>query len=150
MLNCSPNVINYLTESSAVGTDNTDHLSACITVHPDCIVENGTIEFDEFLAMMATVDVNPSGDLKRHFEQFDKDNNGKINKAELKQILESLGEKMSNKEITAMMKEGDTDGDGEITYEGKELFNHENHSRTQEHQHLNCLYKIVSKHYVPK
>ena len=50
------------------------------------------------------------------FKMFDKDENGYIEKDELKQMMAKLGEKLTDGEIDEMMKEADTDNDGRVNY----------------------------------
>ncbi|ESO10357.1 hypothetical protein HELRODRAFT_91884, partial [Helobdella robusta] len=50
---------------------------------------------------------------------FDKDGNGLIDKSELKSTMRSLGENLSDKDVKAMIKAADKNGDGKIDYEGK-------------------------------
>lgn len=51
------------------------------------------------------------------FNVFDKDKNGYISAGELKLVMASLGEKLSDDEVNEMIKEADIDGDGEINFE---------------------------------
>jgi xanthine/uracil permease/Ca2+-binding EF-hand superfamily protein len=53
---------------------------------------------------------------KREFLKFDKDGSGKIDAAELKIAVRSLGLHISDAELAAMMAAADKDGDGEIDY----------------------------------
>ncbi|CAG8831828.1 11091_t:CDS:2, partial [Gigaspora margarita] len=80
---------------------------------------NGTIDFNEFLNMMArkVKDSDAEEELKEAFKVFDKDNNGLISAAELKQVMNSIGEKLTDEEIDEMIHEADVDGDGQINYE---------------------------------
>lgn len=57
-------------------------------------------------------------ELREAFETFDKDKNGKINAAEMRLVLTSIGDTLTDEEVNEMMKEGDIDGDGEINYKG--------------------------------
>lgn len=84
------------------------------------IDHSGTIDFDEFKAMMIAKDENrsPEDDLKEAFKVFDKDNNGFISAKELKEVMTSLGENLTDEELGEMIKEADIDGDGEVNYEG--------------------------------
>ena len=45
--------------------------------------------------------------------------NGYISAAELRHIITTLGEKLTNEEVEEMVREADIDGDGTINYEGK-------------------------------
>ncbi|KAJ7267398.1 calmodulin [Mycena rebaudengoi] len=80
---------------------------------------NGTIDFDEFLAMMAKKfqDTDSEEEIRQAFTVFDKDGNGTISVQELQQVMRSLGEKLTDREVEEMIREADTDGDGEINYE---------------------------------
>ena len=50
---------------------------------------------------------------------FDKDDDGFISVEELRHIMQSLGEKMSDDELDEMIVEADSDRDGLINYQGK-------------------------------
>ncbi|RDB26625.1 Calmodulin [Hypsizygus marmoreus] len=78
---------------------------------------NGTIDFKEFLNMMARSlqDMDGDTEMALAFQVFDKDRSGKISAAELKQVMLSLGEPLTDREIEAMMQEADVNGDGEIS-----------------------------------
>ena len=55
---------------------------------------NGTVNFDEFLIMSAANlarNTDPEKEIKEAFKVFDKDGNGYIGTAELKQVLANLG-----------------------------------------------------------
>lgn len=52
------------------------------------------------------------------FRIFDKDDDGYITVDELRHIMQSLGEKMTEKELDEMVGEADHDRDGLINYEG--------------------------------
>jgi len=80
---------------------------------------NGTIDFNEFLAMMEKKLQGGDGEeeIRQAFKVFDYDDSGTISVAELRKVMSSLGEKLTDGEIEAMMREADADGDGEINYE---------------------------------
>ena len=80
---------------------------------------NGTIDFPEFLQMMASKHNHEKneGEVKEAFRFFDKDGNGYITSYEFRQVMQNLGEKLKIKEIEGMLLEADKDGDGQINYE---------------------------------
>ncbi|CAE6444849.1 unnamed protein product [Rhizoctonia solani] len=84
---------------------------------------NGTIDFPEFLTMMARKmkDTDSEEEIKEAFKVFDKDGNGYISAAELRHVMTNLGEKLSDNEVDEMIREADVDGDGQINYEGESL-----------------------------
>ena len=79
---------------------------------------NGTIDFNEFLAMMARKlkDVDTEEEIREAFKVFDKDGNGYISAAELRHVMQNLGEKLTDEEVEEMIREADTDNDGVINY----------------------------------
>jgi calmodulin len=66
-------------------------------------------------------DVPTQGDkheeLLHAFMVFDRDRSGHISKDELKQVMKSLGEKLSDAEIDEMMAQADEDKSGTIDCE---------------------------------
>ncbi|KAF9649947.1 putative calmodulin [Thelephora ganbajun] len=80
---------------------------------------DGTIDFREFLTMMAMKmnDADSGEEIKEAFKVFDRDGSGYISAAELKQVLASLGERLTDDEIDMMIGEVDVDRDGQIDYE---------------------------------
>nr|AAA92677.1 calmodulin-like protein [Pisum sativum] len=80
---------------------------------------NGTIEFDEFLNLMARKmkDTDAEEELREAFKVFDKDQNGYISPSELRHVMMNLGEKLSDEEVKQMIKEADMDGDGQVDYD---------------------------------
>merc|ERR1719419_1611245 len=80
---------------------------------------SGTIEFDEFLKLMAkqVSKRDLQDELGEAFRAFDQDGDGLISKVELKKVMDSLGEKLSEQDIEDMISEADHDGDGQVNYE---------------------------------
>ncbi|KAL6001136.1 Calmodulin [Asimina triloba] len=81
--------------------------------------QNGTIDFPEFLNLMARKmkDTDSEEELKEAFKVFDKDQNGFISAAELRHVMTNLGEKLTDEEVDEMIREADVDGDGQVNYE---------------------------------
>jgi calmodulin len=95
---------------------------------------NGTIDFpgpssspsphptltthSEFLTMMARKmkDTDSEEEIREAFKVFDRDNNGFISAAELRHVMTSIGEKLTDDEVDEMIREADQDGDGRIDY----------------------------------
>ncbi|KAM0839464.1 hypothetical protein ACQ4PT_060299 [Festuca glaucescens] len=97
----------------------TDELDALIQ-RAD-VNSNGLVEFSEFVALVAPElidDRSPYSEdqLRRLFEIFDRDGNGFITAAELAHSMAKLGHALTAKELTGMIKEADTDGDGRIDF----------------------------------
>lgn len=80
---------------------------------------NGTIDFPEFLTMMARKmkDTDTEEEIREAFRVFDKDGNGFISAAELRHVMTNLGEKLTDEEVDEMIREADIDGDGQVNYE---------------------------------
>lgn len=88
------------------------------------IAGNGTIDFPEFLTMMARKmkDTDSEEEIREAFRVFDKDGNGFISAAELRHVMTNLGEKLTDEEVDEMIREADIDGDGQVNYEGNLCF----------------------------
>merc|ERR1712224_1143213 len=80
---------------------------------------NGTVEFPEFLTMMASKMKarDSEEEIKEAFHVFDKDGNGFISAAEIRHVMTNLGEKLTDEEEDEMIREADIDGDGQVNYE---------------------------------
>ncbi|XP_053112231.1 calmodulin-like protein 3 [Hemicordylus capensis] len=80
---------------------------------------SGTVDFPEFLTLMARKIKNSDGEeeIREAFRVFDKDGNGYVSAAELRHIMTNLGEKLTDEEVEDMIKEADVDGDGQVNYE---------------------------------
>lgn len=53
-------------------------------------------------------------ELRAAFAVFDRDNSGTISADELRNVMKSIGENLSDAEIDEMIKEADANGDGNI------------------------------------
>ncbi|KAK3599649.1 hypothetical protein CHS0354_029110 [Potamilus streckersoni] len=81
---------------------------------------NGTIEFEEFVAMMATraKQQEDSDDImQKTFSVFDRDKTGYITSNNLRTVLRNIGMRFSAKVVQEMINEVDSDGDGKVNYE---------------------------------
>ena len=54
---------------------------------------------------------------KEAFDMFDKDHSGAISVQEISKIMKNYGNPMTKEEIQHMIKDIDSDGDGELTFE---------------------------------
>jgi len=79
---------------------------------------SGKIEFKEFLDLFAKKmkDPDTEEDLIEAFKIFDKDGNGVISAQELRHVMTTLGERLTEEEADEMIREADIDGDGYINY----------------------------------
>lgn len=71
--------------------------------------------------MMARQIKNPLDEeleLRESFKVFDKNGDGFINATELRHVMTTLGEKLTEEEVIEMIREADIDGDGKVNYEG--------------------------------
>ncbi|XP_075507643.1 uncharacterized protein LOC142544485 [Primulina tabacum] len=80
---------------------------------------NGTIEFPEFVDLMAKKmkETDADDDLREAFNLFDQDQNGYISADELQQVMLRFGEVLTDEEIVEMIREADLDGDGQVNYD---------------------------------
>jgi len=94
---------------------------------------NGVVDFSEFLTIMANKmrDGDSEEEIKQAFKVFDKDGNGYISAAELKHALndpafrgssltditQSAGGSLTDEEVNEMIREIDTNSDGQIDFE---------------------------------
>lgn len=79
---------------------------------------SGKIDFPEFLTLMARKlkDEDSEEEILEAFRVFDRDGNGFLSTAELRHVMTSIGEKLTEDEINRLIKEADADGDGQINY----------------------------------
>ncbi|KAJ2715261.1 hypothetical protein H4R19_001301 [Coemansia spiralis] len=73
-------------------------------------------DFTQLVRSLPPLPEDPDAELKEAFNVFDKDGNGSISKSELRQVMVSLGENLSDEEIEAMFGEADTNKDDVISF----------------------------------
>ena len=87
------------------------HIYECL-----CVYDAEADMAAEFLTMMARKmkDTDSEEEIREAFKVFDRDNNGFISAAELRHVMTSIGEKLTDDEVDEMIREADQDGDGRI------------------------------------
>lgn len=80
---------------------------------------NGTIEFNEFVTLMESKmrDNDSEEEIIEAFKIFDKKGNGHISKADIKNVMISLHESLSQEEIDDLMNKWDIDKDGYLNFD---------------------------------
>ena len=82
---------------------------------------SGTIELTEFIQIIQsrkeTVQLEEA--MREAFLIFDQNNDGYIDRYELKNIMKRLGNDLTDESITKMIKDADKNGDGLIDFDGK-------------------------------
>lgn len=82
--------------------------------------DDGMLDFEEFLTLMASFDDDSEENLKEQlqlaFKTFDKNDDGKISLEELKYALQNIGEKFTEEEVKEMLESADSNGDGYIDF----------------------------------
>eukprot|EP00057_Strongylocentrotus_purpuratus_P031498 XP_784808.2 PREDICTED: neo-calmodulin [Strongylocentrotus purpuratus] len=80
----------------------------------------GKLDFNVFSRIMAhhisQSQVDPE-EFRDAFRVFDKDDTGTLSAAELRHVMTSLGEKLTDTEVDEMIREADVGSDGRINYE---------------------------------
>jgi Ca2+-binding EF-hand superfamily protein len=75
---------------------------------------SGSIDFDEFKALMISRQGDRESRLKLAFSVFDKDRSGRITADEMRCVMHQVG--LTDAELDEMIKEVDEDGDGSIGF----------------------------------
>ena len=80
---------------------------------------NGTIDFPEFLTMMAWMmkDLDTEDEIREAFRVFDADDNDFISTADLRNIMTNLGEDLTDEEVDQMIRVAGIDEDDRLSYE---------------------------------
>lgn len=70
----------------------------------------GTVEFEEYLSFMLTFirkNLTNEENLRDAFQLFDQDQDGFIGPSDLRQIMNNLGERVTDEDIDEMIREAD-------------------------------------------
>jgi Ca2+-binding EF-hand superfamily protein len=80
---------------------------------------SGAIDFEEFLGMMSSQmsDQDSKEDIHKIFALFDIDHTGYINIKNLRKIARDLGETCDDEELFDLIRKGDSDNDGQVSFE---------------------------------
>ena len=83
------------------------------------IDNKGSIEFHEFLNMMERkIDyIDSEDEVIDAFRVFDQDGSGLVSAAELREVLTSLGEKLTEEEVEELFSEAEIDENGLFNYQ---------------------------------
>ncbi|KAH3713110.1 calmodulin-beta-like [Dreissena polymorpha] len=83
--------------------------------------KDGQISYSEFKTFVMRQFHESSGSkedqIRQVFRMIDRDDNGYIQKAEIRRAVKALGETLTNAELEDMMREADLNNDGKINYE---------------------------------
>ena len=87
---------------------------------PGNLAGSGTVDFPEFLNMMAKrIENTDSGEeIREAFRVFDMDRSGFVQVEEMRFVMRNIGAQLTEEEIEEMLREADQDQDGRISYEG--------------------------------
>ncbi|KAE8670785.1 putative calcium-binding protein CML16 [Hibiscus syriacus] len=71
---------------------------------------------DQIHTLLADMDANGNGSVVGAFKAFDRDGNGSITAAELAGTMAKLGHPLTFRELSEMMREADSNGDGVLSF----------------------------------
>jgi len=112
--------------NNAISTEELGHVMRSLGQSPndielrDMIKEvdvdlSGTIDFEEFKALMVSKQGDRKSRLKLAFSVFDENNSGEITADEMRSVMSTFG--LTDKELDEIVQEVDHDGDGSIDFQ---------------------------------
>ena len=80
---------------------------------------NGAADFPDFLKIMVSKrkDEDSEDEVREAFRMFDKKKSGLISVAELRHVMTSLGDSLTDEEVDEMIGDATINGDGNVNYE---------------------------------
>merc|ERR1712046_76273 len=83
------------------------------------IGKDGTLEVNEFINMMAvkTKDVDSEASLREAFRVFDRDGDNSVSKDEFRNVMQNLGERLSDDEVEELIASVDGDGNKLLSFD---------------------------------
>jgi len=89
-----------------------------------CVIGNGVMEYYEFVDLMSRVPWGEQGSEEELSSAvhslFDHEHDGLASVAEMRRLLTSVGEPLTDEELDVMVKQFSPDGDGKVTCDGNE------------------------------
>ena len=89
------------------------------TAHSILITPAASMICDDFIELMSGKlrETDTEEEIINAFKVFDKSGNGLISGADLRHIMTTLGDKLSEEEVDEIIREAEINGDGYILYE---------------------------------
>ncbi|EGD73107.1 hypothetical protein PTSG_04821 [Salpingoeca rosetta] len=100
----------------AVGLDPSDDELKNMITEVDGSGKNA-VDFAEFMKMMSKHGTDTAREVKETFSIFNSSGSGQISRAELKVMMDRLGEKYEEKDLDEMIKTIDKSGNGAVSFE---------------------------------
>ena len=81
--------------------------------------KSGWFDWNAFIKLLSTIwnDSDNEAQIVEAFHVFDEDGSGAISAAEFKHVMTNLGDKLTEKEVDNLFREGDIDQDGQIDFD---------------------------------
>ena len=88
------------------------------------ITDSDKVDVELFLKMVLgyTRREDPEVEMKEAFSVFDSNKDGVINSEEMRSVFSNLGNRLTDAEVAALIREADIDGDGLVDYNGEWIY----------------------------